>query len=359
MERVRQQVEMQLRSPITDEEWGLLCNWGNAGEIEQMLAGDVGLADAVEVAANRLRDMRRVYGEPAARMRANESGDTPAFRPAKAHHHSLAVSQLFAEEASRDPSVVEFRQDVLGGKLLARLEVKEWIQGQAAKAPSLAVLLTFPLPPGTEGTESETGVCISPALTLEQVPGGRLSRSDNRLWFMPDYSSCRESVGVGPDGILGRLQQVSTMLAERYGWPDASATDFVLTGFMPYISDVRTSYKHDHERPALSRVTLIVDPTVSPKRLLGVYSRIRRRLLGPRHRPLAKKSLLLAVSALEGRNRGLSWAEIMEEWNDRTVPHLGWRRYGEVSNLTRDALRAVKLLRDPWIDPGNNSDEEI
>jgi len=51
----------------------------------------------------------------------------------------------------------------------------------------------------------------------------------------------------------------------------------------------------------------------TPKRVGAQCGALRRELLGPRYRPVSEKKLALFIRAVEGRNRGLSWTELMKE----------------------------------------------
>jgi hypothetical protein len=343
----RQALEARLRSPLADGEWDLLREWGNAQEIEGMLDGDESLSDALDVAVNKVRGMHRVYAagpEGFARVAGAPSMGPKRRLPPRQH----AISLLIADEASREKSVIAFRESVLGDNLLQWSEVKGWIERLSAEEVSGQIystaLVTVPVPLGTEVEVDETGVYFTPSLVLEHVPHAQASWGSTILKYLPEGAEWQDVIKVCPGGVLDRLRRLSNMLADRYQWSESTATVFVLTGVPPLVDDVTSSEQRDLVRPVLSRIVLTVDPTVSPKRLAVLYSRWRTTALGPRYRPQTSKSLRLAVAAARGRNEGLSWRSCMREWNEKYAPEFGDKRYRDVSNFTRDALRALRRL---------------
>ncbi|MGH3283399.1 MAG: hypothetical protein ACRDPD_01720, partial [Streptosporangiaceae bacterium] len=80
-------------------------------------------------------------------------------------------------------------------------------------------------------------------------------------------------------GPLGQLAQLAETLADRYRWRPSEATMFVLTGAAPEVrvyvgsAEIRTS---GHLATG-SRVTMTLDPALSPDEVAGIYDRLRRR----------------------------------------------------------------------------------
>ena len=98
---------------------------------------------------------------------------------------------------------------------------------------------------------------------------------------------------------------------------------------------------------AISKIHLIIDPTVSPKDVAEYYGNIRRQLIGGRHRGLTVKHLNLAH--FRSRNSGLKPAELLTKWNDlHGEENPDWcYDEGDVRNFGRDCNRAEDRLLHP------------
>jgi hypothetical protein len=143
-------------------------------------------------------------------------------------------------------------------------------------------------------------------------------------------------------GVLDRLRVLSERLAEAYRWTRAQATLFVLTGLPPLVASLTADPIAREDLPVLSRITLWIDPTLSPAEVAERYSAVRRWLLNEskeRQRDVTEKHARLALFAAE-QPRQTTWAIRMAEWNRA---HPEWP-YTEVSNFTRDCLQAQRRL---------------
>ena len=92
---------------------------------------------------------------------------------------------------------------------------------------------------------------------------------------------------------------------------------------------------------ATSRITLDVDPTVTPQEVSDRYKQARTELMGSRSRRMSEKHLRLAIFA--DTHRDGTWEARMLEWNRE---HPDWR-YGESRHFQRDATQATKRLLTP------------
>ncbi len=199
------------------------------------------------------------------------------------------------------------------------------------------------------------------------------------------YMDCKQGrrLTVDARGPLGRLAKLSEKLTDRYRWASAGATDFVLTGRTPevfvYIGSAQIRYGIDSS--ATTRVTMTLDPFLSPEQIAGIYSRLRAKLSDNHQvRSQSVKYYRLAehvgphvhfyvqepgkvrragrppVSGPTGLAQfidpvpGYSWSALCHDWNIRysDVAEEGrsWR-YEHLSNFTRDAQDALRRLLDP------------
>jgi hypothetical protein len=160
-------------------------------------------------------------------------------------------------------------------------------------------------------------------------------------------------------GVLEELRELSEALAEVYGWHAGQATTFVLTGLVPLLALVEVRFK---QRPmqVASRIVVEADPALSPKEVAEAYRSVRQQVLGPRHRELTRKHLLLAYVAAT-KPASMSWSQLMGEWNAQIGQlHPEWR-YDQVTNFARDGRRAIERVLNPdyqaqWV--SSSSEEE-
>ena len=172
-----------------------------------------------------------------------------------------------------------FRREFLSDQLLDPLSVGRWIRARAddqtevSRSLGVRVILRYFAP-----TEAE-----------------------------PDRLSLfSHSVGVFELGPLGQLKRVVVRLARVYGWYEAFAVHFVLSGLLP--------------------------PPQEGRR-------------GPVEPPVSTKQALLAVFVAE-RKQGRTWVNLMAEWNETSHEF----RYTKWRNFARDAREAYeKVERAPLL----------
>jgi hypothetical protein len=189
---------------------------------------------------------------------------------------------------------------------------------------------------------------------------------------------------VSKRGILGDLAALAERLADEHRWQPAHAATFVLTGTAPPVEPYTVSGRLRYGTgAAMSRVTLDLDPAMTPRQVSALYTALRaymrpdqpRRSLSIKHYRLAEyvgPHLRLSVDnpgnvVRRGRPRrghpvtglaryvdvvgeSVSWASLCRGWNERFGERgqdgRPWR-YAHLSNFTRDAQQAVQQLLDP------------
>ena len=99
----------------------------------------------------------------------------------------------------------------------------------------------------------------------------------------------------------------------------------------------------------MGRLSIEVDPRVSPKEVLALYREHRKELLGGSYKPMDRKHLELA-RFYEGRRTG-TWRARMAEWNGSQAPE--WR-YTNTNwrNFRRDCVQAWARLFEEGADNG-------
>lgn len=317
---VRTAVERHLGRPLTDKQWHVLVKWGDVGAV-RLGAGQV------STLVQQARDMLESYGgettpkasPPQARART-EIAPSPAgdsYRFTRQDALCIAVAAL----AAKDPEVIAFRREVLEDQLptyaldSSREGVEEWIPRQIERErPQLAAIAGEP-----------------PLLTYIKVIGHEL-----------------ETTPVAPGGVLDRLRVLGDRLAARYRWAPHAATAFALSGdVIPTIEVLTATIQPNHDVPALTRITLAVDPAATPAAVARAYEQARGRIAEKRARELHPKTYFLAAFAAE-RTPQESLERQIEEWN-RLIPDAKWgytydeQRY----NFERDRDSALERLVRP------------
>lgn len=154
---------------------------------------------------------------------------------------------------------------------------------------------------------------------------------------------------------LSELAALGEQLAARYGWDMREAQAFVAVDYVPPVRPIRASVtvSGDAQRlpdshalggelmplPWLNRITLSVDPTVTPDQLADHWKDLRRRCVPGTHRPQRQRRLEL-VAFIADRAADESPGEVMRAWNaahpDATYSHS--------HHLVRDAREALAAL---------------
>ena len=342
-ENIRSELEATLGSPLPEETWQFLVEHSYINEIE------LGFNTIPGVAAE-VRKLRRAFGQP-----VPEPDDATLMLDRKENgpeRNSLtqrlrAISILLAHDAAQDPLVVNFRSSVLNSRLLEPEEVEEWIKRQAATDGKPTRLLSgVPLPPDVEiqSDRAAGGWVTNPPVVINREHPALGNISCEHLSYGVPEDRWQRVIPTTVQGVLGGLRQLSEHLAKRYGWQNAQATLFTLTGQIPVVSALRVTTQLRSPLPVTTRITLTIDPTLTPREVAKHYGNVRQKVLGKRHRALTEKHIGLAMFSAT-RPEEETWAERMAAWN-KEYPE--WRyTFEQVSNFRRDCLQAQRRLLHP------------
>lgn len=350
LDDIRRELEGELGGGLAEPAWDFL--------VERGWVNDVRLgAMTIHELAGHVRAHERAFGGPTtARTRA--PGMLPSGKRAKAAKtvpgRQEVVSRLLAAEAGKDEKVRSFREEVLGGSLMKPQDVHTWIERQGEEDGPPSLWLTVPVPTGYEVTSFTTFATTEPPLTISEKTPAILveKRYLSYLRYGLKYGweeladDPRGWVPTAEGGVLDRLCQLSEGLARLCGWDEASATNFVLTGEIPVVRSIEIRSSRASGYPTLARISLTVDPALSPREVADHYRRMRGRILKGRHRELDDKHLHLAIFAAE-RPAGETLREKMAAWNKE---HAGWK-YKTETNFGRDCAQAVRRLLHPDYGP--------
>lgn len=333
-EDVRRLLELELQQEgeeIDQGIWKVLVERRLVGEAQQGLLPIENLADKhVEY-----RDVLRSQGQQRPRQRRSEQEIHKLPTDARLE----VLSDILSQRATQEPDIVAFRASALGGSLLPWENVDAWIKEQAKKDGPFTWYLSVAVPEGYQLRQDKSGIILTePPLTVSQEAAGWGLDTRRLEYAVPGNPSVRH-VPTRLWGVLDILRTLSERLAEKYSWQRSQATIFVLTGIPVALSRGRVTKSLRFPYGVTSRLTIEIDPRVSPKEVLALYREHRKELLGGRYQPMDRKHLELA-RFYEGRGKG-PWRADMAEWNGAQAPE--WR-YSDWRNFRRDCVHAWERL---------------
>jgi hypothetical protein len=320
---LRKRIDKELDSPLSDREW----NYYKNGDLEKrILRNEIG----PEGIAAEISQHREVYQSefrpPAPTPPANLRKD-PA-RDARASLMSYLISRLAATD-----EVVKFREEVLGGELLAVDAVEAWVI-ERSKREGFTLWLEAPY--------STDGRLVRKGGKLEIKPAPRWLE-----FAVPNHPS--KSIKTAARGALERLRVLSERVANQLLCERSDVTTFILSGMpLPSYPCQKEFVQRGSGRRlgALNKIKLTIDPTLSPREVANIYRQMRSQIFGKRYRAMSEKHIRLALFAFE-RDPYEPIKSAMTDWN-RTYKK--WR-YEHESNFGRDRnaarRRAFRTLDSP------------
>ena len=320
--RVDQALRREGRPTVTDQEWQYAQ--------DQRWIEDEGDEDISAIVLNVV-EARGIFGTDKrvapVKLERGVSGS-----------RRYALSLLLAQQARARTDVTSFREQHLGGTLLRLGEIREWV---LQKATSDGMPTTWAndvlLPPESKPEFDDQGMLRIPINGAVQCMGFAIKYLS---YPAPDHSVSRVPVRVG--GTLHILHQLASSLSQTFHWTEAEAAMLVLTDEVPPVEPAKWQV-HWSATPCLSRITLTLDPALSPRQVESVYRRVRGEVLDGRYRNITTKHALLA--AFTATLSSLKLREQMRKWNAK---YRRWK-YTVVTNFGRDATAA----RDRLLTPSN------
>lgn len=322
LEDVRRVLERR-HGPIPDHIWDVLVRQ----QVVDEALDDEGDLGYVEEWLEELLAVARGGDQPRGRRRS-----LPKEETLPPDERLLALCEVLAIQAARRPDVQAFRAEILGGQLIPREEIPAWLERQAANDGEPTMLLTV--------TAAVTKDALPPigARFQEQLAAAQRAvtagqpvryREEAPAIVYPTKDGAMQVTPVAFGGALWRLKNLAQSLAKEYGWQEAQAVAFVLSGSVPLTSRGRVQLKFTKSGP---RIVLEVDPRLSRTEVARIYGRWRSRVFRGADKPIERKAGRLAVFAEQYRDSGLSWRELMALWN-RQQP--AWQ-YRETVVFARD-----------------------
>ena len=250
------------------------------------------------------------------------------------------LSDLTARQAAAEESVITFRQQHLSEGLLEREEVVEWITTQASVDGPASRYLKIPIPDGYVPVRCDGRIFTEPGLTISDTTSATQIEMVLLSYASPDDQWVRR-IPVRHGGTLDGLRVVSNSLARRYSWQEAQATNFVLTGISPSLSSSQGGIRMVLNQPISSRITMEIDPTLTPGEVAQRYKNLRAPLVGARFRSMSEKHLRLAKFYGGHKPEDTTWTTLMNRWNHGEGRDWMYNRF---ETFARDCKQAWERL---------------
>jgi hypothetical protein len=210
-----------------------------------------------------------------------------------------ALTKIVSRLLGKEEDVRQFRQEILGSKLLSDEDVVNWVETHKA-------------------------------IGAHEIP----LRIESVGWVF-------DTVFTNKEGALHRLKTLSGVIAERGFWSEGEAGYFILTGIAPPIRPVITKANIASD---FKRITIEVFPHVPGAVVERLYLEARDMLVKqggwkPNTKKINEKHCSLAVFAAEQTD---SWSVRLQKWNKA---HPEWQyRATARSTFARDCRVAYERL---------------
>lgn len=336
-DELREWLEDEVGQPVSDGFWAYVENHGILQDVEYGIQPRSALVQAFDEirAANVQRPLQRKSASRADRKTDESEPEGDRWR---------TISFLLKIEAiGKEKEVHAFRKDVLNDKLLKPEEIKNWMYSLTEEYHGTRRIASHLIPADRSITRTAEGYRIEPPIEISEASNITV---EELAFFENGVDGDVGSMAVKPGGVFDRLRALCDGLARRYSWTIPQAVSFVLADSTPILEPFQWSLSFRMSLTSLSRIHMTVDPTLSPNDVAEAYSKIRRQVVGERHRELSRKHMHLAVFDA-GAPSNWTWEKKMKEWNARQKnDNLSWR-YESRRNFSRDCTRARERLLAP------------
>lgn len=309
-------------SQTTDAEWAVLLRWEYPRQFE------AGEPDTLNDAYRFVTDARFSQRRPdqLAPITAKKRSSTrQAAKTSTRAWHDMALSRVFvahATQADKEKNqfgFLRFRKEILGNCLVPRARAGTWVMEQAKRDGKATV-------------------------HTQRKPFGQSWRIDT-LAYCVDGDEWVHHVPVKTDGVLGRLREIADKLASFYGWSDAHASFFVLTGTAPLASSMKAKVSPTFPLASRTRIILDIHPTCTPQEVAQVFQTVKRRHFGRLRRTGAKHASLAAFFAEQPDE--MSAKQLLDAWNAgcEREERSDWKySTKDLARFTRDSKLALERL---------------
>ena len=308
-----------------------------------------------------------------------------------------AMSELFALWGHQVPEVKEFREKVLGGRLLTADETHALISSHAARALPFAYFAHWGIPvvghrakvldTGPRGEEGFNPVddwmtlWVNPPGITKTVRYSRPREGDSHTWHahkngvtipivtdlpMEPRGDKHNPPWLWPGSVVDQIYDISELLGDTFDWPGSElggrgrnerAAWFLLTGEAPDVRPIEAGWKpklNKYLNPQW-RIHLTIPPWLPEEEVLRAYRLLRGerpkgRKLPKTTRPLEVARFVWEQERLKGYREPSPWSVWYELWNEENPGH----RFESYNNFRTYFFRGdavVKELNFGWPEP--------
>jgi hypothetical protein len=310
------------------------------GHVDACLDGDITLDDLANEIDGYAATMR-LSKKTRRKSGSSHAGSEPAEKPG--NHRAHALNAIFAIEAAARVEVTGFRTDHLAAGLVDISEVAAWIEQTAEHDGPATAWITVP-------EEALDDATLAQQAALGRLPG--YSEDTHFVRYVTDGARYTHAIPTHHDGVLAHLADTAHWIAVRYGWTEAAAATFILTGLPPAAVGIRA--KTIGPWPASKanrRIELDISLTATSEEVAEAFLRLRDEMLGDQpksRRSFTKRTADLAVFARE-HSTGYTWEEAKTIWNRQQTEAEG-KRYYDKAQFASDARIAYKRTTGEKLD---------
>jgi len=335
LQPARQILEEALGFSLEDWQYNFLLEDGTVLSDELSVEGD-----DYKAAVARIRKLwpPDKYGR---RPRAESKAPKMLRASSLKNQREDALSVLYANKASEELEVKDFREIALSNKLLEWDQVPGWIEKHAKVERREAGWITFPFPIGTKVSQDKRGFSFKPPLKINRldVSEGQVGFSVKTLAYAGPDDRWTLRVPVFPGRLMEKLATISKSLVKRYYWREAQATVFILTGIPPCVETIQAQFENSSS--GVNRLVLTIDPSLSPEEVKRAYKSLRCEAFPDASKRASGKRQYALVAFVTENPELSTWEERRKAWNKKFPKE--WY-YSERDNFQRDHDKTKKRL---------------
>lgn len=261
--------------------------------------------------------------------------------------YERALSRAVAMKMAQRGDVTKFRNEHLEGRVLHWKDVGHWIrQHEPPPGVPASFYVSLPVPDeamrlvqhaAVRGLNDESATVTISVSLRDLVKRG--PRPLTLFYLIPGEETPHQAA-IQSDTVLDELYWLAGGLSATAAWTEAQAVVFVLANQTPLIRQFTSQIAESVELPALTRITLHLDPRISQRELARHFQWVRHDLVHARHRDISAKHLTLALFSTTTEGRTGSLRDRVDRWN---AQHPDWA-YQHTTNFSRDTGVALRRL---------------
>lgn len=170
--------------------------------------------------------------------------------------------------------------------------------------------------------------------------------------YVPDLQTVHHIAYFSDDSVVGYLHHVANEMSLSRMWQVSEAAAFILFDHVPRVASSQAFWVPNESLPALSRIVLTLDPTLSPDEVREIY-RAERRKYSKYPLRISNKHLLATFMAFrDGEVTDWPAAYRKHKESVQTMPGM---EFANAKSFRRDTIKGYNKLIKP--DFGRSSDD--